>query len=157
MHQEGRREGGFPKLKKPEAPDAAARLRAEQVLEVAQLAQRAVHDEAVGQAAGLRALPAVRAAPAPGLAGEALPAAASACMRGRQSLRGQMTAIFGTCLSITCHAADALRGAARPSRRSTALLRSAFAYLTSHLALFPRQHDILSGAGMHGKRNCIRV
>jgi hypothetical protein len=40
--------------------------------------EHAVHDEAIGHAARLRALPTVGAAPAPGLAAEALPAVAHA-------------------------------------------------------------------------------
>jgi len=51
-----------------------ARLRAEQVLDVPKVAQLPVDDEAVRQPARLRALPAVRAPPAPRLGAEALPA-----------------------------------------------------------------------------------
>ena len=50
-------------------------LRAEEVLDVGQVAQLPVDDQAVGQPAGLRALAAVGAAPAPRLGAEALPAA----------------------------------------------------------------------------------
>lgn len=53
-------------------------LGAEQVLEVAQVAQLPAHDQPVRHAASLRALPAVGAAPAPRLAAEALPTARAA-------------------------------------------------------------------------------
>ena len=50
----------------------------EQVVEVSLAAQRAVHQQAIGQTAGLGALAAVGGAAAPGLAGEALAAVADA-------------------------------------------------------------------------------